>query len=96
MAEHGDEITLDILGKMEVLHNMMNEALRLHPPLIMLLRYVKVPFTVTTTTGVTYDIPKVRNSGPCNTVTGTDGIPSIAAISYLIGWAFPLEESLSH
>ena len=37
----------------------MMEALRLFPPLIMLLRQAKAPFAVTTSQGKTYVIPKV-------------------------------------
>lgn len=47
------------LQSMDVLHRNINEALRLHPPLVMLLRYAKQPFTVTTSTGKEYLIPKV-------------------------------------
>ena len=39
------------------------EALRLFPPLIMLLRQAKAPFAVTTSQGKTYVIPKVSASG---------------------------------
>ena len=37
------------------------EALRLFPPLIMLLREAKAPFSVTTSAGRTHVIPKVRS-----------------------------------
>ena len=42
-----------------MLQNNITEALRLFPPLIMLMRQVKRAFTVTTRTGHTYTIPKV-------------------------------------
>lgn len=45
---------------MEVLHRNITEALRMHPPLVLLLRYCKEPFTVTTSQGKQYTIPKVR------------------------------------
>jgi Cytochrome P450 len=47
IAEHGKDLTVDILGKMEVLHACITEALRMYPPLIMMLRYARQPFTVT-------------------------------------------------
>lgn len=47
VAEHGDALTVDVLDKMEVLHACITEALRLHPPLIMMLRYARKPFQVT-------------------------------------------------
>lgn len=40
------------------MHFAIKEALRLDPPLIMLLRYVHKPFEVTTMDGQTYKIPK--------------------------------------
>jgi len=58
MAEFGDEIDFDILSKMDELHFAIKEALRMHPPLIMLLRQAHVDFPVTTTTGKSYTIPK--------------------------------------
>ena len=42
-----------------MLQNNITEALRLFPPLIMLMRQVKRTFTVTTRTGRTYTVPKV-------------------------------------
>ena len=45
--------------ELPVLQNNINEALRLFPPLIMLMRQVKRTFSVTTRTGRTYTIPKV-------------------------------------
>ena len=35
------------------------EALRIHPPLLMVMRYAKQPFTVTTSKGQSYTIPAV-------------------------------------
>ncbi|GAB2270464.1 hypothetical protein Dimus_005360 [Dionaea muscipula] len=58
MKKHGDKIDHDILSEMEVLHRCVKEALRLHPPLIMLLRYSHIDFSVTTRDGKEYDIPK--------------------------------------
>ncbi len=59
IKEHGNDLNFDILQSMEVLHRNISEALRMHPPLILLLRYAKVPFTVTTSSGKEYVIPKV-------------------------------------
>ena len=47
----------------QVLERCMMEALRLFPPLIMLLRQAKAPFAVTTSQGKTHVIPKVSNPG---------------------------------
>ena len=44
---------------MQVLERCMMEALRLFPPLIMLLRQAKATFAVTTSQGKTHIIPKV-------------------------------------
>ncbi|MCD7467178.1 hypothetical protein HAX54_004455 [Datura stramonium] len=38
MKKHGNKVDHDILSEMEVLYRCIKEALRLHPPLIMLLR----------------------------------------------------------
>ena len=51
----------------------MMEALRLFPPLIMLLRQAKAPFAVTTSQGKTHVIPKVwpvPQSASPSSVTG--------------------------
>lgn len=40
------------------------EALRIHPPLLMVMRYAKQPFSVTTSKGQTYTIPAVSASTP--------------------------------
>jgi sterol 14alpha-demethylase len=47
VAEDGTELSVDVLGKMNVLHACITEALRMYPPLIMMLRYARQPFTVT-------------------------------------------------
>lgn len=51
-------VTWENLGEFELLHNCMREALRLFPPLIMLMRYAKQPFTVTGAAGKQYTVPK--------------------------------------
>ncbi|XP_002982721.2 obtusifoliol 14-alpha demethylase [Selaginella moellendorffii] len=57
MAKIGDKLDYDIVSEMDVLHRCMKEALRLHPPLIMLMRYCHKDFSVTTRDGVEYNIP---------------------------------------
>ncbi|EPS63299.1 obtusifoliol-14-demethylase [Genlisea aurea] len=56
--KHGARIDYDVLSEMEVLYRCIKEALRLHPPLIMLLRSSHSDFTVKTREGAEYDIPK--------------------------------------
>lgn len=58
MQRHGNKLNFDVLSEMDVLHRSMKEALRLHPPLILLLRYCHKDFSVTTREGKTYTIPK--------------------------------------
>ncbi|KAG5391866.1 hypothetical protein IGI04_021829 [Brassica rapa subsp. trilocularis] len=58
MEKHGDKIDHDILSEMDVLYRCIKEALRLHPPLIMLMRASHSDFSVTARDGKTYDIPK--------------------------------------
>ncbi|GAB4822084.1 hypothetical protein N2152v2_009130 [Parachlorella kessleri] len=58
MKQHGGEINMDILNQMEVLHLNIQEALRMDPPLIMLMRQCKEPFSVSTSDGRTYVVPK--------------------------------------
>ena len=78
IARHGPGITLEALNEMEVLHRNVQEAVRLFPPLILLLRQVHKAFTVTTSTGATYLVPKASpprltlpcppGQAPCSTV----------------------------
>ncbi len=63
MGECGDELSFDTLSKMDVLHRNIQEALRIHPPLILLLRYAKEAFSVTTSKGKQVAIPKVGSRG---------------------------------
>ncbi|KAJ6804004.1 obtusifoliol 14-alpha demethylase [Iris pallida] len=58
MKKHGDKVDHDILSEMDVLYRCIKEALRLHPPLIMLLRHSHSDFSVKTKEGIEYDIPK--------------------------------------
>lgn len=58
MKKHGDKVDHDILSEMDVLYRCIKEALRLHPPLIILLRQSHSDFTVKTREGVEFEIPK--------------------------------------
>uniref|UniRef100_A0A803MV84 Uncharacterized protein n=1 Tax=Chenopodium quinoa TaxID=63459 RepID=A0A803MV84_CHEQI len=58
MKKHGDAITYDAISDMHHLYRCIKEALRLHPPLAMLLRKSHKDFSVTTRKGDKYDIPK--------------------------------------
>lgn len=58
MRRHGDHLDYDVLNEMSCLHRAMKEALRLHPPLILLLRQNHTDFSVTTREGKSYTIPK--------------------------------------
>ena len=58
MRRHGNHVDYDVLSEMTALHRAMKEALRLHPPLIMLLRQNHSDFSVTTREGKTFTIPK--------------------------------------
>jgi len=57
LAKHGDELDIGVLGEMEALHANITEAIRLFPPLIMLLRLAKKPFAVSTSKGDTFTVP---------------------------------------
>ena len=43
---------------MEVMHRNIMEALRMNPPLVMLMRYAKEPFEVTNNKGQTFTVPR--------------------------------------
>uniref|UniRef100_A0A061QTA1 Sterol 14 desaturase n=1 Tax=Tetraselmis sp. GSL018 TaxID=582737 RepID=A0A061QTA1_9CHLO len=58
VAKYGERLDMEVLNKMDVLHRNMTEALRLQPPLVMLLRKSHKAFDVTTSSGRTYTIPK--------------------------------------
>jgi len=62
LRQHGNDLTMDVLSEMEVLHRNISEALRIHPPLLLVMRYVKQPFSVTTSQGKTYTVPAVSSS----------------------------------
>lgn len=58
MRRHGSHVDYDVLSEMSALHRAMKEALRLHPPLIMLLRQNHRDFEVTSREGKKFTIPK--------------------------------------
>lgn len=58
LKDYGNELEMDVLNKMDVLHRNMTEALRLQPPLVMLLRKSHKTFSVTTSDGKDITIPK--------------------------------------
>nr|ASB17937.1 cytochrome P450 CYP51G1 [Polygala tenuifolia] len=58
LEKHGDKVDHDILAEMDVLYRSIKEALRLHPPLIMLLRSSHSDFSVKSREGKEFDIPK--------------------------------------
>ncbi|KAE8668215.1 Sterol 14-demethylase [Hibiscus syriacus] len=58
MQKYGSKVDHDILSEMDTLYRCIKEALRVHPPLIMLLRSSHTDFSVKTRDGKEYDIPK--------------------------------------
>ncbi|GMH35789.1 hypothetical protein BSKO_03657 [Bryopsis sp. KO-2023] len=58
VKEHGDNLDVDVLNDMPVLHSCIKEALRMNPPLVMLLRQNRKDFSVTTKDGKQYVVPK--------------------------------------
>jgi sterol 14-demethylase len=57
-ATSGAELNYDVLAQMDTLHVCIKESLRLHPPLIMLMRQAHEAFDVTDKDGRTYTVPK--------------------------------------
>jgi sterol 14-demethylase len=57
LARHGDELSYDALNEMVQLDRALKEALRLYPPLIMLMRKVKKDITFVTKEQKEYVIP---------------------------------------
>nr|QQD79793.1 sterol 14 alpha-demethylase [Prototheca wickerhamii] len=58
IAQHGDALDFDVLNGMDRLHLAIMEALRLQPPLVLLMRYAKEPFEVVTSDGKAFTVPK--------------------------------------
>lgn len=81
VQEFGAEISQEALNHMEALQRNITEALRINPPLTLLLRQVKKSFAVTTSSGKTHIIPKVLTLAraltlPCCHAVGCAGLPS--------------------
>ncbi|KAF7020399.1 hypothetical protein CFC21_033504 [Triticum aestivum] len=60
VARHGDRVDYEVLQEMETLHRCIKEALRLHPPAMVLLRHARRGFTVRTREGDEYEVPAGR------------------------------------
>ena len=58
MAARGPGLDFDTLNSLDVLHRNIQEALRLQPPLIMVMRMAKESFPVRTSGGKEYVVPK--------------------------------------
>lgn len=58
IAKHGASLDYDSLNELDYLHVCVKETLRLHPPLLVLMRYVHQSFSVTTKSGKSYIVPK--------------------------------------
>jgi sterol 14-demethylase len=58
LQQHGGKLDMEILSSMDVLHRNITEALRMYPPLIMLLRQCHKSFSVTDSKGEQYVVPK--------------------------------------
>uniref|UniRef100_A0A0D9X0F6 Obtusifoliol 14-alpha demethylase n=1 Tax=Leersia perrieri TaxID=77586 RepID=A0A0D9X0F6_9ORYZ len=59
IARHGAEhIDYAVLAEMETLHYCIKEALRMHPPVPVVIRSVRKGFVVRTREGKEYDVPK--------------------------------------
>jgi hypothetical protein len=59
VAKHGESLSMEVLNEMDTLHLDITEALRLQPPLILVLRYAREAFAVSTKDGKQYVVPKV-------------------------------------
>ncbi|KAJ3696635.1 hypothetical protein LUZ61_000340 [Rhynchospora tenuis] len=58
LGRHGSKIDFDILREMDVLYRCIKEAIRIGPPPIIIPRYCRKSFTITTKEGNKYMIPK--------------------------------------
>uniref|UniRef100_A0A453AHL0 Cytochrome P450 n=1 Tax=Aegilops tauschii subsp. strangulata TaxID=200361 RepID=A0A453AHL0_AEGTS len=59
-TEHGDRVDYEVLQEMDILHRSVKEALRLHPPAMLLLHHARRSFTVRTREGDEYEVPEGR------------------------------------
>lgn len=69
IKKHGDLLNHDVVCDMEYLAKVMKETLRLHPPLVMLLRYSHKDFTVQSR-GKTFTVPKGHITAVSPSVAG--------------------------
>jgi sterol 14-demethylase len=58
MTKYNNEINLDSLAEMEIMHGCVKETLRMYPPLIMLMRKCMEPMMYTTSEGKEIVIPE--------------------------------------
>ncbi len=58
VAARGEALDMETLNSMDVLHRNIQEALRLGPPLIMVMRYAKESFEVADSKGNKFVVPK--------------------------------------
>ncbi|XP_066383498.1 obtusifoliol 14-alpha demethylase-like [Miscanthus floridulus] len=71
VGRHGERLDYDILEEMVTLHCCIKEALRLHPPAMMLFRHASKGFNVRSTEGDVYGIPKGHTLVTCMAVSNT-------------------------
>lgn len=58
VAAFGDDISFESLQSLDFMHLCITEALRINPPLVLLMRSAKKPFTVMDSAGKSFTIPK--------------------------------------
>jgi cytochrome P450 len=59
-ADVSKPLDFDAIGKMDLLFNCVRESLRMHPPLIMMMRQCRQDVAVKSEDDKTYTVPKVR------------------------------------
>lgn len=69
VKKHGNVLNHDVVCEMDYLAKVMKEVLRMHPPLVMLLRYSHKDFTVKSR-GKTYTVPKGHITAVSPTIAG--------------------------
>ncbi|CAM6116007.1 unnamed protein product [Calypogeia fissa] len=69
IKKHGNVLNHDVVCDMDYLAKVMKEVLRMHPPLVILLRYSHKDFTVQSR-GKTYTVPKGHITAVSPTVAG--------------------------
>jgi len=71
VGRHGHRLDYDILQEMVTLHSCVKEALRLHPPAMMLFRHASKGFSVRSREGNVYEIPKGHTLVTCMAVANS-------------------------